>query len=1206
MVSLLKGLFGQRELTDKELYSEYKKSKKTVNDFDKYIMNIKEGKETVALKEIHGVVLSNIKDIDDLIDTLEKNNINKGISLSTNKDKKKLYGVYNQLKEISYIQKNFLKEDDMLKNFIYSNKYDLFTYLRKNYDKNKNESFLNYIYDNYFNQQNYINALEYFLFKDSENDIKFLLPNAENHIQIQVKNAIPIYINLSEIYNNLEKQNDTTNKINNLLLNLIIYFYSNHNDDQTAKNLNKYIPSRDIEHIEIILSLYNLAKKTDLNITLEDFVKNKNLVNVFKKIKSVNYETFSEVFTNIMSNVKEYSNIYKGLKYLPLEIIRDMIISRAKYDFLTKGIDIIISSNEYNNTAVFNFILKYLFDYYCFDKMSLNQLSKIVNYLSKYNSNFNLITNQLDSIIDVIGIFENKNVPFILNELVKDDINDIMKDNIYIIALIDYLNVLYEETIQYNKYNFIDQNIMDLNKLITYKKNLSYGKLLLYYFDKYEEKRPFILNVIDSNKYIILNKNEIKSLIDLYLLNPYLIKAESYKFIEGFLDDDRNQISAKTREKLENLLEYLKIKLYIKKYNINDSTLKDYTLDNYMENIPEIMKLLLVKTTNLDNITNIKAFLNTPQSKDVQSSLRLEPNIYIFYLFKILIEYDKISLSKEILEILLNNDDIKYFNKCMDYIYNNYCKKDKEKFKNYCRDANIEEYLLENNNNYLDILIDNNDFTKEEKIAFPLEKQPNDIILLYSLIKNNKIKKENNKSCKDLFISFDNYNNNTSPENKNLKNLIDSYYKNKEDDDSNNNRVNYNYSLHPKLIELLKSKNYFYLFQDLKITFKIKVKIYNFCIKNNICTLNDIINDYETIKIKQKAKTDKDIIEKYKLLFNLYEEKDENNSVYKELYDFTKNNYDNEQNKKNALLLIDFNLSNKLFISYNNLLFLNVFFGYKIISSDEQELKLLKLLSTSNNKLNILPFCSDFNEIFLGDKNYQNILEKYYKNNLVISLKENNLYFEEIKSKNISSEPNIYYQSLEIFNVLNMGNIFNIRNIFSFLNQKYKNKIGINFLFAFKMIINFFTTTCSIQSRLKYGLNNLLGIINSLNLNIKEITKLIKEIFFFQSISFINNATHNILLINEKYQILIKNFLQAKYELVDGLIKIFYEEKSNYNLIFSEHKIFLVKNAIIKVMNDQEISDMYNALKDLKDFNGISGLIKDNKLKDEILDIYSN
>jgi hypothetical protein len=43
MVSLLKSFFGKRELTDEELYSEYKKSKKTVKDFEKYIMNIKEG-----------------------------------------------------------------------------------------------------------------------------------------------------------------------------------------------------------------------------------------------------------------------------------------------------------------------------------------------------------------------------------------------------------------------------------------------------------------------------------------------------------------------------------------------------------------------------------------------------------------------------------------------------------------------------------------------------------------------------------------------------------------------------------------------------------------------------------------------------------------------------------------------------------------------------------------------------------------------------------------------------------------------------------------------------------------------------------------------------------------------------------------------------------------------------------------------------------
>ena len=1202
MVSFLKGFFGPKELTDSELYSEYKKSKKTVKDFEKYIMSLKEGKELIALKEIPQIDISNIEELDNLIEILDNNNINKGISLTTNKHKKKLNDIYNQLKTISFIYKNYLNEDKELKNFIYSNKFELFNYLRKNYDKNKNPSFLNFIFKEYFNQQNYLCLLEYFLLKDSENNIKFLLPNQNNYIQIRTKNAIPIYINLTDIYYKLEKENDIKNEINNLLLNIIIYFYTNHNEDQIYKNLNKYICPQNIEYIDIILNLYRLAKKTDPTLTLENFIKNQNLVKIFKKIYSVDYKTFCNVFNNIMSNVKEYSNIYKGLKYLPLEIIREMIISKAKYDYITKGIDIIINSNEYNNSVVFNFILKYLFDYYCFNRMSLNQLSKIINFLSKYNSNFNQITNQIDSLLEVIEILERKNARFLINELINDDINDLSQNNKYITALIDYLNFLTESKIQYNEYNFIDQNIIEINKLLSYKKGLKLGKLLLYYFDAYPDKRPMILNILVSNNNIILNENEVKSLIDLYLLNPYLIKNEYYNIIEKFLDEPIYPLNSETQIKLEHLLEYLKIKIYIKKYNIDDSVLKNYTLNNYYENIPEIMKLLLIKTTNLDNIANIKSFLNSHKSKDIQNSLRLEQNKYIFYLFNIFIEYDKIMLANEALDLLLKNGDIKYFNKCMDYLYNNYCKKNNESFKNYCKNAKIEDYLLENNNKYLDILIDNNTFMKEEKIAFPLEKQPNDILLLYNLIKNNKIHKEKNKALNDLFISYDKFNN-LPNENKNLKNLIECYYKNKEDD-MGNNRINYNYSLHPKLIELLKSKKHFHLFQDLKITFKAKVNIYNFCIKNKICTLNDIINNYETIKINQKTKTDEDIIEKFKLLFNLFKEKDENNQIYKELYNFIKNNYDNEQNIKNALLLIDFNLSNKLFISYDNLLFLNIFFGYPIKTSNEKELKLLKLLSISNNKINILPFCSDFNNIFINNKYYQDIFEKYYKNNFIISLKENNLYFEEIKNKNISTNPNIYYQSLELFNIFNVGNLFNIKNIFKYLNTK--DKINIDFIFAFKMTMNFLTINCSIPNRIKYGLNNLFGIFNSLDLNIDEINKLLNEIFFFQSISYINNSNHNILLYNEQHQILLKHFMEAKMSLVEDIIKMYYNEKIDNNLVFSAYKIFLVKYTIIKGVHDEDISNMYNAIKNLNNFNELKEEIKDSKrLIDEIYNIYS-
>ena len=208
MVSLLKGIFGQRELTDAELYSYYNKSGKTVKDFEKYIMDIKEGKETIALKEICGIQFSKNNEygeLNELIEILEKNNIDKGISLSTSRDKKKLNGIYNQLKAISHIHNNFLKNDNALINFIYSNKFELFSYLRKKYEENadKDQSFLNFIFDHYLSQQNYLVALEYFLLKDFENNIKFLLPNSNNYIQLQLKEAIPIYINLSEIFYNL-------------------------------------------------------------------------------------------------------------------------------------------------------------------------------------------------------------------------------------------------------------------------------------------------------------------------------------------------------------------------------------------------------------------------------------------------------------------------------------------------------------------------------------------------------------------------------------------------------------------------------------------------------------------------------------------------------------------------------------------------------------------------------------------------------------------------------------------------------------------------------------------------------------------------------------------------------------------------------------------------------------------------------------------
>ena len=403
----------------------------------------------------------------------------------------------------------------------------------------------------------------------------------------------------------------------------------------------------------------------------------------------------------------------------------------------------------------------------------------------------------------------------------------------------------------------------------------------------------------------------------------------------------------------------------------------------------------------------------------------------------------------------------------------------------------------------------------------------------------------------------------------------------------------------------MKNKNYFHLFQDLNITFKTKIQIYNFCINNNICTLNDIINNFEIIKLNKKAKSDKDIIEKFKLFFNLYKEKDESNEIYKELIKFIIENYNNQEKNRNALLLIDFNLSNKMNITYNNLLFLNIFLEYKN-TADESELKLLKLLSASSNKINILPFDTEFNNNYLNNKFFQEIMEKYYKNNINISVKENNKFFESLKAENIYFNPNFYYQSLELFKILNISNIFTIREIYNHLNEKKEKKINIDLIFILNIIINYMTTNCIIPKKIDYGLKNILVILNNLDLSLEEINFILEEIFFFQSISFINNSCHNILIYNHRPEILLRNFMEGKMKLVKEIIKMYYDDKINNNLLRNYYKIFLVKNEIIKTMRDNKIIDMYNAIKYLNDLKEIIEEINEFKeLKEKIYEIYN-
>ncbi len=155
--------------------------------------------------------------------------------------------------------------------------------------------------------------------------------------------------------------------------------------------------------------------------------------------------------------------------------------------------------------------------------------------------------------------------------------------------------------------------------------------------------------------------------------------------------------------------------------------------------------------------------------------------------------------------------------------------------------------------------------------------------------------------------------------------------------------------------------------------------------------------------------------------------------------------------------------------------------------------------------------------------------------------------------------------------------------------------------------MNYLTITSVIPNKINYGLKILLNIINSLNPSIDTINMLLEEIFYFQSQSFINNSTHNILILDEGNRIIIKHFLEAKQKLLREIIKIYFNKPESNHLLLNSYKLFQIK---IEIMNDSQISNHkiydYNTIKNLNDFNDLNNLIKDNKkLKEEIYNIYT-
>ena len=1179
MVSLIKNLiFGKKELSTEELINQFEKSSKTIDDFKKTILNIKQNElNNILLKQIGHLNIKNINELNDLINILQEKNIIQDINLSSNSNKKQIYYLFQQLKFFNEVYNNYIKENEIF-SYCFKDKYLIFNYLMEKLDTNNNLNKI--IYDTYFQKEIYLKLLEYNLFNNIKKNIIFLVPTKNNIDYITNFQSIPKYCELKNYFNKIED----TDLIEENWLNLYIYFENNEN----LFNQLQHLQIDNFDKINSLFNLYNINKKINKNISIYNFFKNKNIHNNFYPL--YNFDSYSN-FTNIINDIIKFSKKKEiiNIEFLPIKILEILLIKKSKYEFISFTIDKIYDSNLYDRISLINFIVKILFEFYCENFSSSIQLSKIIGHLSKIFPDIMNLSDKINKSLNFINILENNQITLTLNDLIKSENNN---DNSVIMeCLINYIYNISKYSIIEKEYTFIDKNYNDLQVLLNYKK-IKICDLLKKFFNSYNDFSYYILKILNENKQLYLNKEEKKELLEIFLNNnsndPNLCEN-----IENYIKNNPNETSIIIE--FEKLLIYLEIKKCFKYYNIDETSINKYNYKNYKYNINEILDIFLTKTFDIEKINSINDFLNNKASLDIQRVLKLNDNEYLYNLFYFFIKYDKKIIANEILNIFIKNNELKYFNICIEKIYNEIYKGNKEKFKNFIQENNLKIYLIENSNQFLELLIDDIDFNINNKIEFEKDKNSNNLLTNLILLDNKEIFKidENNfKNENDILNKYKNLEKNK----KNFDNLIKLYEENKITNENEN--INYNYSLHPKLIKILTDNNYIEYIKYIKIKFETKLKIYNFCLNLKLISINDII-EYENINLNNKInESNENIIETFKFLFNLY-----NKNTYEEI-NFILNekkikelDLNNENVQK---ILIQFNLMHKLYISYNNIKFLEKFFGFNYLKNNSGNENFIRILSDISKKINSLLFINNFeNEIY---PKFQKIIDKYYTNYYNILSFKNSIYFSKIQN-NIEK-----YIILEIFNNVNLNNFLNYKKLFSY----YKPiKINIFFIFILSLVYNFLSMSTVIKNNLNYGINNVINIILTFNLNLEEIKIILNEIFNYPTLSFIFESIHNILILDLNNKKAIDNCSNAKLRLANEIFKHYGENLDKFSLLINDYKIFKVKNFILskfcqKNINKEELNVLYNKIRNFMDYNDLYDIVSDDDiLRNEIYNIYT-
>ena len=1230
MLGFVKNLFSsKKEPTDAELYDMWNKSEKIISDFDKYIMKIKNNKEVVISQEIVNIKLNSFIDVKNLIDVLDKTYNNKSNvnvnALTTSKYKRIVSYIYEQIKFIYELSLKQFTFNNSLMYFLFSPRTEIFTFLLNNYnkyeDKNNNNTsekigtkkeLIEVIYSTFFKEEIYCALLEIYLLNKSKTETDFLLPQKDNLTYIETNKSIPISIPYNQVF--IFNNKDDKIKEGEMYLNLFILF-----QDKPIFNLLKQIyPHNSFPELKTLLTLYDYSQSIPSNkFHFINFIyKNDSISSAFMNISNItNKQLFTQIITDIVIISKEYSDKINSIKYLPLYILRNLIILNANIDYIEYTLSQIFEMNLYSSKTVFNFTLKYLIENYTSDITQATNMLNIISYIE--NNNYitcGSILNEIDICIKYISTIQKYNhndesLCSILNnfgsEIQQKKVITILNDFIYN-SLNDCIN-------RKKTLNFIDKQYVDFNTIIQFyntssKSNLTNGYFLISFFNSNPNYNKYILDIILNNNTLQLNKNDFQILIQKFINNSN--ESESYKSIEEFLTSSLlNNVDTNLITELNEILDFLKIKTIFLQHNVSSEDLKDYNYINYQDKFSEILEIFLIKTNQLAQIESIETFLKQNISQEILEVYHKSKYDYLYHLFVLFVKYNKEKLSTNILTLLYKdytttqNTEIKYILcTCINYIYDKIYKDNKNDFCKYCEVNNLKGFILkEMDDEYAFLFIEDEHNNNKEnanknqkaKILYTLDKNANDLLNIIVNTKYNKSLIEKDNQYKPFINLYENLNNNETPSFNKLIELYAQY------NDDNIEKVSYKYSLHPKLLSTLDEKNLSQYVNDIKVNIKSKLKVYDFCLRNNIITINDIV-EYENISFT-KRNSKEHLTDNLIILFNLYKP-----LYHEQFYTFLKDKIDFIKHNKTDIIynLIEFNLSNIKSLSYNNILFLDTFIQSNFnITSNPEYSTVLRLLSELFPTLNILPFINYTQPNYFENELYplyKNIIDRYCNDFSILN--NNSKYFLKLH-RNILTKCKV----IEIYKCINISNWsqFQKLNIYTSFNLTAKEQFEIIFLLK---LINSYCEMCTILNNDKEkenGFKLIIDIIKKLNLLNEHIQIIIEDLITFPSTSFILESNHNILLLNTSYKELYQFYFNAKKNICDKLYQL-YPDLMRLPLLYNSQKLFKVKCHIINKIPSNDMKDVYNKIRDIQDFNElIYEVTAYGNIKEEIFDIYS-